>query len=182
MSSKVRPSARSIAEGRRAQRTGERQEAYQLRRPPAAICHDRSTSTPAVLCRNPRTWPISLPGRHAARRAGARSPSIAAHSETLSVATVVRRIAKVFRAVKAIGEGVKNPIAVCAGRRDLPRERRRGSSLTSADSRESSRYWRRDQVRPIGVLGPKRLSIPSAAARHSASHMLRPVRSTPIGS
>jgi len=48
MSSKARPSARNSAEGRRAQRTGERQEAYQLRRPPAAICHDRSTSTPPV--------------------------------------------------------------------------------------------------------------------------------------
>src|SRR5208282_1092242 len=46
----------------------------------------------------------------------------------------------------------------------------------------ASRYWRRDQVGSIGVLRPKRLSIPSAAARHSASHMLRPVSSTPIGS
>ena len=46
----------------------------------------------------------------------------------------------------------------------------------------ASRYWRRDQVGSIGVLRPKRLSIPSAASRHSPSHMRRPGSSTPVGS
>src|SRR5208337_712371 len=42
-----------------------------------------------------------------------------------------------FRVVKAMSEGVKNPLAVYAARRGLPRERRRGFCVTSADSRES---------------------------------------------
>ena len=42
--------------------------------------------------------------------------------------------------------------------------------------------WLRAQTGSIGVRKPRRLSIASAASRHSPSHMRRPVSSTPIGS